>query len=126
MRWVTRRSVGLWVGWGSGLDTADTSAIFDTDLDVSGVSPGCTPRVFDEVVLNTVLSSVADGKDTVIEVGAAFVSSEDTRVVHLECHLVSLNGDGDWLLVEGGLELLWGVHGHISVGGNFEGSAFEF
>ena len=125
MQLVAGRSVGGWVGWGSGLDTADTSTIFDSDLDVSCVSPGCAPRVLDEVVLGTVLDTVSDGEDTVVKVGSALGSGDDTGVVHLEDELVGLDGDGDWLLVEGGLELLWGVDGDISVGGNLEGGALS-
>ena len=111
-----RCSVGGWVGWGSRLDTADTGTVLDSDLDVSVVTPGCTPGVLDKVVGSSVLDSVSDGEDTVVEGGSAGSASEDTGGVHLEGGLVGLDGDGDWLLGEGGLELVWGVLGDVSVG----------
>ena len=111
-----RCSVGGWVGWGSRLDTADTGTVLDSDLDVSVVTPGWTPGVLDKVVGSSVLDSISDGEDTVVEGGSAGSASKDTGGVHLEGGLVGLDGDGDWLLGEGGLELVWGVLGDVSVG----------
>ena len=111
-----RCSVGGWVGWGSRLDTADTGTVLDSDLDVSVVSPGWAPGVLDKVVGSSVLDSVSDGEDTVVEGSSAGSASEDTGGVHLEGSFVGLDGNGNWLLGEGGLELLWGVLGDVSVG----------
>ena len=88
-----------WVGWLLG-DTA----LVGGDLDVSLISPGGTPRVLDEEVLLTVLGSVSDGEDTVVESGSAS-GGDDTTVVSLEDVLVGLDGDGNWSLGEGSLEL---------------------
>ena len=50
------------------------------------------------------LGSVADGEDTVVELLTATVG-DDTTSVALEGELVGLDGDGDWSLCKGSLEL---------------------
>jgi len=40
-----------------------------------------------------------------VHLSSAFGSGDDTTQVSLEGKLVGLNGDGDWLLVDGGLHL---------------------
>jgi hypothetical protein len=94
----------------SQLDTTNTGAGFDSDLDVTVESPGGTPRVLDKVVVGAVLSSVADGEDTMVEVGSTGRSGEDTRAVHLEGSLVGFDsdggrGNGDGSLKGGGVTL---------------------
>jgi len=111
LRQSWRLSVGnRWVE-GLLLDTADTLAIDGGDLDVALVTPGGAPRVSDDVVVlaGGGISAIADGGDGVVEVGTAGGGVEDTRLVHLENELVSLDGDGGWGLGDGGLELLDGV-----------------
>ena len=56
-----------WVGWLS----KDTANVVGTDLDVTLVSPAWAPGVLDEEVLLSTLSTVSDGKDTVVELGTA-------------------------------------------------------
>ena len=100
-----------WLDW-LHLDTADTVAILDSESDVSLVAPGWAPGVLDEIVLSAIQNTVADSEDTVVELGSASLG-EDTRSVLLEDPLVSLDGDGDWSLVEGSLELVgasWSDH----------------
>merc|ERR1719183_91626 len=91
---LTRTSVG---GGVRGL-LEDTADVVFTDLDVTLLSPGWAPRVLDEEVVITVLGTVADGEDTVVESGSALLGSDDTGLVTLEGHLVSLDGDRDGLL----------------------------
>ena len=63
-----------------------------------------------------VLGTVSDGEDTVVEVVSASVG-DDTGVVSLEGELVGLDGNGDWSLSDGSLELVsGGVSGDILVG----------
>mmetsp|Transcript_6621 Transcript_6621/g.9000 ORF Transcript_6621/g.9000 Transcript_6621/m.9000 type:complete len:322 (+) Transcript_6621:157-1122(+) len=101
-------SVGGGVG-GAHLDTADAVTFDDSELDVALVTPGGVPGVLDEPVVLAVLGAVADGEDGVIELGAALGGVEDTGLVGLEDHLVSLNGDSEGLLLEGGLHLSGGL-----------------
>jgi len=97
------------------LDTADTLARLNTDLDVTLVTPGGTPRILDKVVLDTVFFTVTNSKDSVVKAGSAGRSSEDTTVVTLENSSVSLNGDSNWLLVKSGLKLRGRVAGDLGV-----------
>ena len=105
------------------LDSADTGTGLNSDLDVSGGSPGGAPRVLDEVVRGTVLGSISDGEDTVIELGSASGSGEDSRLVRLEGDFVGLNGNGDGGFVEGSLELVGVVGGDHGVAGGLNGGS---
>ena len=87
---------------GTELDTADTGTITIVgDLDVSLVTPGCTPRVLDKVVGLSVLSSVSDSEDTVIKGGSALRGVEDATGVALEGNLVGLDGNRCWGSLDG-------------------------
>ena len=87
------------------LDTADTSSVNGGDLDVSLVSPRGSPGVSDDVVLLSVLGSVSNGSNGVIELGSASSGVQNTGGVVLENSLVGLDGNRHWLLVDGSLEL---------------------
>jgi hypothetical protein len=100
------------------LNTADTRALLGSDLDVTFVTPGCSPRVTDDVVFFTTLSSVSDGGDGVVKTGSACGGVHDTAVVLLEDHLVSLDGNGNNTLVDGGFELADAVSWDVVVGGD--------
>jgi len=110
-------SVGLWVE-SIKLDTADTGSWDGSDLDVSLVSPRSGPGVSNDVVVLSTLGSVSNGSDGVVELGSALSRVEDTTRVHLEDGFVSLNGDGSWLLGDGGLELINRSSGNVGVGGD--------
>merc|ERR1719263_1905705 len=75
------------------LDTADTGAFDSGDLDVSLISPRSSPGVSDDVVLLSVLGSVSNGGNGVIELSSASFGVQDTTGVLLEDSIVSLNGD---------------------------------
>ena len=92
-------------GLGLHLDTADTIAIDDSELDVALVTPGGVPGVLNEPVFLAVLSAPADGEDGVVKSGAAVGAVEDTTLVGLEDVLVGLDGDGKRLFGESGLHL---------------------
>jgi len=95
------------------LDTADTGAVNDGDVDVARNTPGAAPGVADDVVgLAGGISTVADGNDTVVKVGAAGLGVEDTTRVELEDEGVGLDGNGDWAVSDGGLEGLGAVGGN--------------
>jgi hypothetical protein len=98
---LTRTSVG---GRIRGL-LEDTADVVLTDLDVTLLSPGWAPRVLDEEVVLTVLSTIADSKDTMIERGTASVSGDDTSLVTLEGNLIGLNSNRDGALHEGSHKL---------------------
>jgi hypothetical protein len=101
---IASNSVGGWVDWGL-LDTADTKSLNSGDLDVTGLSPDGSPGVSNEVVLLARLDSVTNGGDGVVEGGSASLGVQDTGFVLLEDGSVGLNGDGDWSLGNGGLQL---------------------
>jgi hypothetical protein len=87
------------------LDTADTESFDSGDLDVSFLSPNGSPGVSNEVVLLARLNSVTNGGDGVVEGGSASLGVQDTGFVLLEDGSVGLNGNGDWSLGNGGLQL---------------------
>jgi len=91
------------------LDTADTDTVGDTDSDVTLLTPLGSPGVLDDVVVLTVLGTVTDGEDGVIHLSSALGGGDDTTGVLMEGWLVSLNTNGDWLLGNGSLKLIWGV-----------------
>ena len=79
---------------GSLLDTADTwSSLLGGDSDVTLFSPGWTPRVSNDVVFLSVLNSIADTGDGVVELGSAGWSVDDSTGVSHEGGRFS--GDGD-------------------------------
>jgi hypothetical protein len=102
------------------LDTADTLALDGSDLDVSSISPGGGPGVSNDVVLLSSLGSVSDGSDGVVEAGSASSGVKDTTGVELEDRLVSLNCDGNDLLVDGSLELGDAVGWNLLVSSNLD------
>merc|ERR1711970_406197 len=86
-----------WVGWRAIGDAALVHSTLDQDIAV--VSPGFSPGILHlPVVSAAAVGAVTDGKHTMVEVGSAS-SSEDTTRVHLEAHLVSLDGNADWTSV---------------------------
>jgi hypothetical protein len=95
-------------------NTADTRG-GNTTLhhDVTLITPECSPRVLD----NPVVISVTNNKDTVVELGTAW-ARENTAPVGLEVHLVSLNGNRDGTLGDGGGKLVLVVLGDILVTGD--------
>jgi len=107
------------LGWvGSSLE--NTADVVGSDSDVSLISPAGAPGVLDKEEVLSVEGSVSDGEDTVVEVGSAS-GGDDSRSVTLEGVLVGLDGDGDWLLVDGGLELSGGL-GNINESSNLADS----
>jgi len=65
-------------------------------LDISLLSPGCSPGVLDEPIVSSTVSSVSNGEDTVVKHGrraGRFIIN--TRFVELEAVLGSINANGD-------------------------------
>ena len=91
------------------MDTADTKTIDGGDLYVSFISPVSSPGVSNEVVVLSRLVSVSDSGDGVVEGGSAELRVHNTGLVHLEDGFVGLNGDGNWLLSDGSLQLGDGI-----------------
>jgi hypothetical protein len=72
--------------------------------DVTFFSPVSSPGVSDDGVLMSVLGSVSDGGDGVIEVVTAFCGVKDTSSVTLEVVVGSINGDASWSRLDGGFK----------------------
>ena len=101
----------------------DTANVGLSDLDVARFTPRWAPGVLDEEVVLTILSTVADGENTVVKLGTAGGAGDDTTSVALEGHSVGLNGNRDGLLGNGGLEGSTGfVRGDIVEAGNGDGT----
>ena len=87
------------------VDAADTLAtiggVTRLDLDVALVTPSSSPRVTHDIVLDTVIDSIADSTDGVVDLRtAARRLSDDARVVHLEGTSVSGDSHVHWPLVD--------------------------
>ena len=82
--------------------------------DVTTLTPGVAPGVLHLPVADTVVDTVTDGQDTVVQVGAASASVH-TRRVQLEAKLVGFDGDRDGLLVNGVFQRRFGVGLHVGV-----------
>jgi hypothetical protein len=88
------------------LDTADTGSSFNGgDHDVTLISPVWSPGVSDDVVRLSVLVSISDSGDGVIQLGSASSRVKNTTGVTLESHLVGFDGNRDWSLGDGSEEL---------------------
>merc|ERR1712010_71079 len=87
------------------LDTADTLAVDDGELDVALVTPGGVPGVLHRPVVGTVLSAPTSDEHGVVQASATGGAVKDTRRVVLEDALVSLDGDSEGLAGEGRLHL---------------------
>jgi len=77
--------------------------------DVTFFSPAGSPGVSDDSVGNTVLGSVSDGGDGVIEVSRFSTVVEDSTGVTLEVVVVSIDGNASWSFGDGtcqGLDVL--------------------
>ena len=75
------------------MDTAHAFAINDCNANVACLTPIGSPGVLYLIVRGSVISStIADNKNTMVEVGTT-VSSDDTASVSLEDALVSLDSN---------------------------------
>jgi len=106
------------------LNTADTRAADDRQLDVSVVTPAGAPGVlYKPVVAGRGVSAPTNREHSVVKVRATGCGVEDTRLVALEDFLVGFNRDGERLRSESSLHLgdvfgrYLGVGGYIHCGG---------
>jgi len=104
-------SVCGWENW-LHLDTTDTGSRCNSNLNVTIDTPVWSPGVFDKVVFLSVLCSITDSKNSVIKGCSALSRGKDTTSVGLENGLVGLDGNGDWSLGNGSLELVWVLLGN--------------
>jgi hypothetical protein len=107
------------------VDTADTSARLNSDLDVALVAPGGGPRVLNQEVGGTILGTITNCEDTMIEVASAFTAGEDSGFVMLEDGLVSFDGHGNGLLGNSILQFVGGHRSNLGERGDFDGSLLE-
>ena len=106
------------------MDTADSLTFNGGNLEISSISPSSTPGVSDDPVVLSSFGSVSDSTDGVIEVGSTLLGVEDSGGVHLEDHLVGLDGEGNWGLGKSSLKLGDGLSGDVGISGilNVSGS----
>lgn len=98
-------SLSGWVGW-VGLDTADTNgSFFNTELDVTVVTPAGSPGVSDEVVFLTIFSSVSNSGDGVAGTGWAGFVVHDTGFITSEVGVSTVDRDRCWSSGNGGEKL---------------------
>ena len=98
-------SLHVWPDGGL-LDTADTGGTFNGgDHDVTLISPVWSPGVSDDVVRLSVLVSISDSGDGVIELGSAGGGVNNTGGVTLEDTGSGADGDGGWSTSDGSLKL---------------------
>jgi hypothetical protein len=95
----------------------DTADVVLADLNESLITPGGSPRVLDEEVVLAILSTIANGKDTMVKSGTTSGASNDTTSVALEGSLVSLDGNRDGRIVQSSLKLATRSVLDIMVGG---------
>jgi len=95
---------------------ADVSGVLKYNDNGLGAGAQFTPLPGAIPLRLTVEGAVADSEDGVVKVGTAGSTGDDTRLVVLEDRSVGLNGDGNGLLVEGGLELGGRLSGDGGVG----------
>jgi len=86
------------------------------NAEIALLTPVCAPGVAHNVVINVVLSAIADKEDTVVELGTAGGASDDTGGVELEGRTGSGNADRDGLLGGGGNESGLVVVNHVVAG----------
>lgn len=98
------------------LASAHTLTVLDSKSDVTRLTPAGTPRVLDEIEFSTVLLTPTDNDDGVVKASSAGLSvGEDTTVVVVKVSCASINGDRDWLLLNGILEGISIVLLHIVI-----------
>jgi hypothetical protein len=85
-------------------DTADV-VIVKSDVDIALVTPGSSPGVSDHHIVYTILGTIADCSDCMIQGLAAISGVDDSTSVLLEYDISSFNSDTNWLNVKLRLEL---------------------
>ena len=103
------------------MDTADTRAINGSESDVTVLTPFGAPRVLDNPVVNTVLGTVTNSEDSVVNVDTTVLLDNTTGVIN-ESVAASFDANGDGRNVKGGLELGNAVVGDGLVGNNGDGT----
>jgi hypothetical protein len=104
------------------LETAGTWSLLghvSGESDVSLLSPSSTPGVLDDPEVFSVLGSITNGEDTMVE-GSSTESLEDSSVVELPSKGSGINSNGDWSNVEGFNQGSWGVDRNILEGFDLE------
>jgi len=75
------------------LDAADAKTIDGSDSEVTVLTPGLSPGVSHDVVLDAVFGSVTNGDDGMVQTGAAILAGDDAAFVLLEYWRIGLNSD---------------------------------
>lgn len=91
------------------MDSADTSSepsLLGGDVDVSFISPSWSPGVSDDVVLLSILNTISDSGNGVIEGGSASAGVHDTTGVTLEDLGIGFNGNRSWSLSNSSNEII--------------------
>jgi len=117
---IKQRLAGLvssWIRGGVGQTTL-VHAIGQTDI--TGFTPGGTPRVLDlpEGLASGSISTITDSQDTMVQRGTTGGGIHDTAAVELEDGLIGFDGNRDWLNSNGSLQSIFTTDGNISKTGD--------
>ena len=100
-------SIGLWINWYL-LDSTDSNSSFNgSNLDVSLISPCCSPWVSNNIVVLSWgwISSITYSGNSMVKSGSASSRVQNTWFVLLEYSGVSFNSNCDWLFSNSSLKL---------------------
>ena len=100
------------------LDSANTFAFRDADLDVTSITPGGAPWVSHDIVFLTVLRAVSYSSNCVVKCSSASCSIQDSALVMMEHCLVGVNWNWDWSFLDRCLKLSSGIGWHAVIGLN--------
>ena len=114
---MSKKTKVLSLSW-VGSSQEDTANVVLSNFDISIISPTSTPGVLDKEVVNSVLSTITNSKDTMVKLSTATLG-EDTWGIGLEGSLIGFDGNWNGLFYEGSFQLSSGVCWDISVAGNF-------
>ena len=104
------------------LAAADTSSLFGSDSDVTRLTPGGSPRVSDDPVVNTICVTISNDSDSVVDLGWARSGVDDTTSVHREHVVTSSKGNSNNTVVDSSLVLRNRSSSDGLIAGNLNGS----
>ena len=105
---------------GNTANTFTSSSSVSGDVHVSLVSPIGSPRVSNLPEVLSLLVSISNDGDSVIELGSAFFVIDNSSLVELEDLSVGLNRNGDHSIRDSDLKLIIIIWGNVSIPINLE------
>lgn len=86
------------------MHAASATIVAHTELDIAIIAPVLTPAILNKPVVYAVLGSIANSKHCMVRI--VITNGQYTRLVSLEIHVSTINGNRDWCLDESSLELV--------------------